>query len=156
LALLWWPWGPGPWGCCRGCGWGEAPGPGEKGPVLSRLFSRLCTLGLLLPTVGGVKKEGGRFRIFIGTESGRCFVFRPTSKSASSSLAESSRMWIVMFSVLCTFSSFPDAILISVKNLTLRRRAPVTGQAAALPPCPALSQPVPSLAPDLRTTHRLK
>ena len=53
---------------------GEAAGPGENGPVLSRLFSRLCTEGDFVPTVGGVKKEGGRWRCFIGIETNLCLV----------------------------------------------------------------------------------
>ena len=72
FALEWWPEGL-PEGCCRG-GWGEAAGPGENGPVLSRLFSRLCTEGDFVPTVGGVKKEGGRWRCFIGIETNLCLV----------------------------------------------------------------------------------
>ena len=72
FALEWWPVGFGPEGCCRG-GWGEAAGPGENGPVLSKLFSLLCTEGDFVPTVGGLKKEEGRLRCFIGIETGLCF-----------------------------------------------------------------------------------
>jgi len=50
---------------------GEGPGPGEKGAPwpseLSKEFSLLCTLGLLLPIVGGFQKEAGRLRIRSGT-----------------------------------------------------------------------------------------
>ena len=54
-----------------GAGPGEGTGPGEKGAPwpseLSKEFSLLCTLGLLLPIVGGFQKEAGRLRIRNGT-----------------------------------------------------------------------------------------
>ena len=48
-----------------GGGPGDGTGPGEKG-LLSREFSLECTLGDLLPTPGGWKKDFGRFLILIG------------------------------------------------------------------------------------------
>ena len=122
LALLWWAWGPGPAGCCRG----EATGPGENGPVLSREFSLLCTEGDLLPTVGGVKKLEGRLRIFMGMESGRLApaLLRPIWKSSSSWMSESSRWWMV----ICGFSSFTGGAAI-LPGLTSSRRD-LTGDAA--------------------------
>merc|ERR1740129_1517608 len=78
--------------CLSECGWGE------KLPwlrVLSRLFSRLWTLGDLLPqSLGGCQKEAGRFLMRRGTWRGRCPPFRAMSKSAWSSLSESSLMWM--------------------------------------------------------------
>ena len=48
-----------------GGGPGEGTGPGEKG-LLSREFSLEWTLGDLLPTPGGRKKDFGRFLILMG------------------------------------------------------------------------------------------
>ena len=73
LVLVWWP-GGGP---------GEPTGgPGLKGP-LSRLFSLLWTPGLLLPICGGLKKDSGKFLIFIGIVKFWFWFLLRTSKSCN-------------------------------------------------------------------------